>query len=676
MSNKLVIIEAPGKVKAYKKYLPDNYSVIATAGHVFDLPEKGLNVNIKKDFEADFQVIPDKKDIFAKIVKEAKKADEIIIMTDPDREGSGIGWNIYQNLPNNKKVKRAKTQSINKKSINEALSSAYDFETEKSLVDAFFTRRILDRIVGYKTSFLVKRATGGRSAGRTQSAGLRILSARENEIQAFIPEEYWPISIELLTDKYEKILANIKKPSERDIKTEKDAKTIVDAVKGKQADVIKFDKKESKTRASAPFTTSSMYQSAAGILKWKSDKTAKVAQKLYEAGVITYHRTDSLFMVPEFVSEIRDHISDKYSTEYLPAKPNHFGNPKNAQEAHEACRVTDLSAKEYTHGMPEENTLYKLIWKRTVASQMTDMRKLGISAEFEVASYIFSATGSKLLFEGWRKVWDYGDVSDTELPELEVGEQLKVIDIKTEQKFTQPPSRYTERSFLKKLEQEGIGRPSTYASIIKTLGSRGYIDNKKAISVSPLGLKVDNFMISVPFCFAEIGFSAEMEKSLDDILQKTQSKKDVLTKFWKRLKDDIDKSKDIKSKQILTSHICPKCKENGIKAFLAKKQSRYGEFLSCQNYSKDDDGCKYKASIDLDGNPIKQKEKEYCKDWKCPECGSKLVKRKSKVAEFWGCEGYSKGCFGKRDLEGEVLEFKTKKSAKKSFRRKGSKNGD
>lgn len=672
MSNKLVIIESPGKLKSYRKYLPPNFTVIASMGHVLDLPEKDLGIDIKSNFAPTFMVMKDKKDTLEEIKSAAAKCDEVFIATDPDREGAGIGWNIAQQLPKKLKIKRAKTQSITKSGIEKALSDATEMNEDEGLVNAFKARRMLDRICGYKTSYIVKMATGGMSAGRTQSATLRILAERELEIKAFKPEEYWPITAELLTAAKKKIIASIKTPDEKDIKNGADAKKIVEIIRKGPAIVSKFEKKEVNTRAGAPFTTSTMYQAAA-IFGWKSDKTASVAQKLYEAGVITYHRTDSTYLIPEFISNVRSLVKSEYGDRYLPDKPNYFGASKNAQEAHEACRCTDLALREYVSGGTDEAKLYQMIWKRSVACQMAEMEKLSMSAEFKVDKYILKASGSKLVFDGWYKVWDYGSISDTILPELKIGEELDVLDVKTEQKFTEPPPRYNERSLIKKLEQEGIGRPSTYSSIPKTLEARKYIDNGKNITVTDLGLKVNDFMCKVGFCFVEVKFTAEMEQKLDDIAMGKADCTAVLTEFWDRLKKDISKSKEFKKDKNITEFDCPECAKHKKESKLCLRDSRFGKFFSCELYPE----CKYKASYGEDGKPF-EKEPKVVKTsaFPCPSCGEMMVVRTGKKSgkEFLGCPKWPK-CKGKIcDLDGNPIEFKSKKWGKKKWVKKGDDN--
>lgn len=650
MSKNLVIIEAPNKAKKISQYLGSDYHVAATKGHIADLPEKDLGVDLKKDFDATYEVSYDKQDLVDDLVDRAKKAKHVYLMTDKDREGEAIAWMVANQLPKSVKYSRVSTGSITKTEIQKAIKNAGSLND--NMIAAFETRRILDRLAGYKTSWLVRRATGGSSAGRVQSAGLRVLADREKEIKAFVPEEYWPIAVELLTEDKEKVLTKIKDPNERDIKTGEQAKEIVEAIRGNVATVTKFEKKEVVNKAYAPFTTSTMYQQAGGFLGWSSKKTASVAQKLYEAGVITYHRTDSTYVVPEAIEAIRGVIGEM-EDEYLPKKPNLYGNAANAQEAHEACRPTEVANREYAYGSGDEAKLYKMIWKRAVSSQMTPMRKLSISAEFSVDKYKLSANGSKLLFDGWRAVWDYGSILDTELPEMTVGQNLDVIDVQTEQKFTQPPPRYTEKSFVKLLDKLGIGRPSTYASIIETLRKRDYITGSKSFEVTDLGLKVNDFLVGIPFCFSDTSFTADMEQRLDDIVNSKADKVTVLKEFWTRLQEDIKKAKDFKKEVELTEHKCDDCD-----SFLAKRRSKFGEFLGCSNYPD----CKSIYDLDDDGKPVKKvkKEKEYSDEFDCPKCDGKMVKRSSKVSGFWGCDTWPK-CDGKRDLEGNPLEFSKKK---------------
>jgi len=661
MSKKLILIESPGKINSFKKYLSSDYEVLASYGHVFDLPESKLSVNIKKDFEPTFDALPGKDDIIHKISKAAKKADIIYIMTDADTEGYGLGFNLYRFIfPDHKNVKRAVSCEINKKEIDKGLKNAQGIEDSISIVHAYETRRILDRICGYKTSFLTKQATGGKSAGRTQSAGLRVIVEREKEIKEFIPVIYWPISAELLTDKKEKIFAEIKKPKPLDIPTEAAALKIISVLKNKPIKVSKYDVKEVKANAYPPFTTSTLQQSASVILGFSPDRTMKAAQGLYQSSAITYHRTDSLNIGPEFMSALRSHISDNYNKEYLPSSTIFYKTKsKSAQEAHEAIRPTDVKTASWTSGGIDEKKLYDLIWKRTVASQMAPARYERRNSEFSCEKYILSASGSKELFDGFRKVWTYGGSEDKYLPDLSMGEIVDIIDVKTEEHKTQPPPRYSEASFIKELEKVGVGRPATYATIPKTLINRGYIEigKKKRILATDLGIKVCDFLIAADFCFIDIKFTAGLEDKLDDIANGKLDKVKALTDFWQRLKKDIENSKAVKKDINKTEYKCPKCG-----SYLAKKHSKFGDFISCSNYPE----CKGIYTINEDNEPVEKiaKKKEYS-DIPCPKCGSKMVKRKSKFGEFLGCEKYPK-CKSILDMHGNEVK---KSSSKKSFKK-------
>ncbi|MFA5599857.1 MAG: type I DNA topoisomerase [Phenylobacterium sp.] len=655
MAKYLVILESPGKVKKVQSYLGKEYDVVASYGHVMDLPKKQLGVNIKKDFEATFEVMPDKMDVVKNIISKAKKSQVVYIMTDGDREGAGIGRNIYELIRKecDVEIKRAKTFEIKKEGVVDAIKNAYNIDDEDALVKSFETRRILDRLVGFKTSFLVTQASGGKSAGRVQSAALRIIADRENEIISFIPEVYYSIKAELVTKDFEKIMAIIKVPDQMEIKTEEEAKKICEQFKKNKTLVSKFDKKEFNSKPYSPFTTSLMIQSASSFLGMDAKATMSSAQSLYESGLITYHRTDSSSITASVISEIRDRIFVEIGQEYLHNQVRHYSSSKNAQEAHEAIRPTEIPVVAGTN-------LYKMIWKRAMASQMSDARYIKSTGEFTSGNYILAAHGSKRTFDGWRKIWDYGTDSDSYLPELKVGDEVKVIDISYEKCETSPPSRYTDNSIVKKLEQMGIGRPSTYASILDTLKNRKYIEvAKKSLKATQLGLDVNKFLVTANFCFIDLKFTAGMEDNLDLILNGEKNKLDVLNNFWTRLKDDIANSKTVKQNLSLTEFKCGKCGK-----FLNKKYSKYGAFFACSSYPK----CKQTYKIDKDGKPIESEAKEvklseYC----CPACGEQLIIRVGKKGnEYLGCKNWQKAeCKGFYGIDGKKIEFTKKKSYKK-----------
>lgn len=667
MPKYLVIVESPNKVKKIKSYLGEDYEVTFTAGHIMDLPPDGINVDIKNDFKPTYEIIDGKHDVVKTIQTKAAKADIVYLATDLDREGEFISKFIIDILPKGTKYKRIRFGSITKSEIQDSIKNATDLD--QKLVDSAETRRILDRVVGYKASFPTQQATGGKSAGRVQSAALRILAEREKEIISFVPKEYWNIDVELETDKGERFTASIKKPDKMDITNQKEAETICDVLKKKTISVSKYEVKDVSTKPFPPFTTSSLYMSASSILNWNSKKSAGVAQQIYEEGLVTYIRTDSSFIVPDFIDGMRNFIPSKYGDDYLSQTINVFANKKSAQEAHEAIRMTDVH-RAFGAGLDEER-LYELVWKRSIASQMASMVQSKSSAELVCQDYILSANGSKVIFDGWRKCWDYGKLEDSELPQLKIGQKLKVISVAPEQKFTVPPSRYSEASFIGQLEKLGIGRPSTYKTIITTLRDREYVkdDKSKTLVVTDMGIRVNDFLTGADFCFIDTGFTASLEEKLDDIAHNNGSKLEVLKEFWTRLKSDLDNAKKIKDEASHTGFKCPKCSSE-----LLLKHSKFGKFFSCSKYSKKDDGCKYTAKVSPEGTPLDKGEsaKTELKESKieCANCGEYLIERISKANKpYLACRNWKdKKCSGFYSLDGVKMEFK-----KKGFKKWGSK---
>ncbi|MCF7796031.1 type I DNA topoisomerase [Patescibacteria group bacterium] len=671
MAKYLVILESPGKVNKVKTFLGKNYDVVASVGHVADLPSKGLNVNIRKSFEPTYDIMPGKEKVINKIINKAKKADIVYLMTDEDREGEAISWHISRYLPENVQIKRAVTGSITKNAVLNAIENASDINMP--MVRSYETRRILDRIVGYKCSYLTKTATGGKSAGRVQSAALKIFAEREKEIQNFVPEEYWQIDVDLEKYNKEKVNALLKKPNKYKIKNKKQADEICKILNDKDIIVSKYEKKDVNINPYPPFTTSTLYQSAASILGWGAKKTASMAQKLYQDGYCSYIRSDSTYIVPEFVDKIRTKIASKYDNSYMSSHINRFKNKKGSQEAHEAIRVTDLDI-ENVNGR-DENNLYKIIWKRTVASQMAKMIQTRTKVEFSCNNkYILSATGSTTVFDGWRKVWDYGKNEGQEIPQFEKNEKVNLININKEQKFTSPPSRYNNRSIIKTLEDKGIGRPSTYSSIIETLLNRKYIEKKKkALAATEKGIRVSDYLIEANFCFIDLDFTKNMEENLDNIASENIDKTEVLNSFWTRLKEDIESAKEIKYNRSQTDYPCPKCKKNGDEGYLVLKYSKYGPFYSCSNRKEKD--CDYKADVDpKTKKPIEKKKKEFeYSEHKCPNCGENFIIRTNRKGnQFLGCRNFNKDdkCKGFYDMNGDKIEFKKRKKKWKKRKKK------
>ena len=664
----LVIMESATKCKKAQKYLGSGFVCISSKGHVIDLPRKKFGVKIKNDFAPTYEIMSEKKSTLAEIMKLAKNADTVYLMADPDREGEAIAWHLSKALPDGKPFKRATTNSITKEAILAAIDNAGDLNYD--LINAYECRRILDRLVGYKCSYPVKMATGGISVGRTQSAGLRILGERELEIQSFVPETYYTIEGSLLTDAKEAVVVDIKKPKPLDIKTADLADEIVALFKKGPIVVGKYETKQGGAKAPAPFRTSTLQQAANSFLGFSPKRTMGAAQKLYESGAITYHRTDSLNIVPGELTKIRNYVSDNFANSYCTAKPNVYsGKVKNAQEAHEAIRPTDVKKKALKgDGNSDQAKLYQLIWKRTVASQMAPARferRRALFAVPENTDWVLGANGSKMLFDGYRKVWNYSKTEDTYLPDMAEGDILTVKKLDKIEKQTKPPARYSEASFVKKLEETGIGRPSTFQSIPETLKARDYITvENRSITVTQLGLTVMKFCIEVDFCFIDLSFTAKMEELLDEISNKQKEKLPTLADFWTRLQSDLETCKNKTVENSKTDYSCPKCEDGE----LVKKHSRWGPFYSCSNYSNKT--CDYKADVGPNGEPKEKVKKEkkplVLSDYDCPKCKTaKMVKRKAKKTgnEFYGCSTFPK-CKGLLDKDGKVPEPKWKKKGK------------
>ena len=667
MAKKLVIIEAPKKLSKFKQALGSGYEVLATYGHIIDLPAKKISVDIKNNFEPTFEITPDKKDVVKTLKNAAKKAEEIFLMTDEDREGEAIAWHVSNVIAKitKAKIRRATTNAITKSAINDAIAHTTDIDEGK--IEAYLSRRILDRIAGYKTSFLTQQATGGRSAGRVQSALLRLIVEREQEILHFVPEEYWILTAHLLSSKkeiYDAVLTEkIKVPNE------KKATEIYDAViKGKPT-ITSVEYKEVNSKPYAPFTTLPLIASASTIHGWGAEKTMKVAQGLYEAGHVTYIRTDSPFMSPEAVDSIRHFVGHEYGNDYLPSNPLIYTAKKGAQEAHECCRPTDVNANLSLSG--DDAKLYELVWKRAVSSQMMSGRDRRLKVITKIADYDFVSHGNVRLFDGYRKVWTYGSSSDVMLPELNEGEKCTLDSLNKDQKFTQPPSRYSDATLSKTAEKLQVTRPATFANSLATLKNRKYMERKKkSFHPTEIGIKVVDFLKAANVCFVDINFTSEMEILLDQVQDGKTTRSEVLKNFWTRLKGDIEKGKEVKDKQQVTNHKCPQCG-----GYLLKKNSVFGAFFACQNYKPpktvkgekvpQPDSCPYTAKVGEHDEPVEKKPvvKEYAK-FKCKNCGSKMVKRASKHGEFYGCNSFPK-CRTTADLEGIFKEPKNKKWKKK-----------
>ncbi len=644
----LVIVESPAKSKTLKKFLGKNYKTLASYGHIRDLPKSELGIEIEEDFKPKYIIIPKARKNINLLKKEAEKTDLVILALDPDREGEAIAWHLTQilNLNGQKSYQRIVFHEITKEAIKEALKNPRKIDL--NLVDSQQARRILDRIVGYKLSpFLWKKVARGLSAGRVQSVAVRLIVEREKEIKNFVPQEYWTIEALFKKQDYNppstlppkagpcefKALL-IKKGEETipklGIKTRKEANEILKDLDGAEYKVINVERKEIKRNPLPPFITSTLQQEAWQKFHWPAKMTMQVAQKLYERGLITYHRTDSLNLSDLSLFVAKKFISENYGKEYWAGFLRKYKTKsKLAQEAHEAIRPT------YPEKTPEklkldENgyRLYDLIWRRFIASQMAQAIFNSTVIDIQAKSFIFRAVGQVLKFDGFLKVYPL-KFEETESPALELNEILKLTKLIPSQHFTQPPPRYTEASLIKALEENGIGRPSTYAPILATIQERNYIqkDERKRFYPTEIGILVNDLLVSHFQEIVDIGFTAKMEDDLDKIASGFKKWNLVLKEFYSPFEKNLQKKyKEISKRDIaetLTEKICPKC---GGKILI--KMGRFGRFYACSNFPK----CNYTAS--LEENTI---------NVKCPKCGNGLTEKRTKRGKiFYGCSNWPK----------------------------------
>lgn len=707
----LVIVESPSKAKTINKYLGKDFVVEATVGHIKDLPKSKINVDIERGFEPTFQIIPGKEKIIDALRRVASASDKVYIATDPDREGEAIASDIADEVVNDKKkLYRVLFNEITKTGVQQAMNSAR--KIDEKLVSAQVARRVMDRILGYKVSpFLWKTFYFGLSAGRVQSVALKIICDREDEIEKFSPKEYW--SIEGLFSKpagrggtfrakLYKINDDLLKfdGEKPNIPNLDEAYKILKDLENNKFLITDISVKETKRNAPAPFTTSVLQQTASSRLGFSPKKTMMLAQKLYEGiegnkeeglvGLITYMRTDSTRVSKEASDSARNFISENYGPEYLPHEAKVFKSKKSAQDAHEAIRPTDVLRR------PEEmkklgkdlHALYDLIWKRFVASQMSqavlDQKTVIIKAISPKGSkniYLFKATGSVLKFSGFLKVYEDVKEDTTDKPEnavedeedltlipadLNVDDKLKAVSLNKEQHFTKPPPRYTESSLIKQLDKLGIGRPSTFASIVSTVIDRKYVDViEKKLHATTLGRTVNRILSKHFVDVINVNFTAKMEEELDTIASGERTYGTVMDDFYSPFSKDLEQAESIASeikKGLVesTDIACPECgAETGAK--MVKKWSRNGQFLSCERFPK----CKGAMPLE----PPDPKEIETAKNIKCDICGGDMMVRNGKYGKFYGCINYPR-CNGIKPFtlgikcpkceEGEVLIRKAK----------------
>lgn len=630
MAGKLVIVESPSKAKTIKKYLGKDYEVIASQGHIIDLPASRMGVDLENDFKPEYIKMKGKAKIIKEIKTEAKDKDIVYLATDPDREGEAIAWHLRNelNIPEKEKC-RIEFNEITKSAVTDAVKKARTVDMD--LVNAQQARRILDRIVGYQISPLLwKKVKRGLSAGRVQSVALRIIMDRENEIRNFVPEEYWELNALLnKQNSKEEIFARFygDKKGKINLNNEAQVKEIVSKIDGKKYQVIEVKKSERKKNPPAPFTTSSLQQDASRKFGFPVKKTMMIAQRLYEAGYITYMRTDSIRISEEALKMAKDYITKNFGTKYYMSRV--FKSKSNSQDAHEAIRPTTLGNIDSLNLDKDSIKLYTLIYNRFLASQMQPAVYDTVKVVIEVSDYIFNATGSTIKFDGYMKLYiETKEDSDEEaenskLPELEKGEVLNQKKLEFKQKFTEPPSRYTEASLVKVLEEKGIGRPSTYAPTISTIIERVYVEkDKKYLVPTDLGEVVNDIMVKYFKDIVDITFTANMEHKLDEISEGNVEYVGMLKEFYgpfkKNLEDVQDKIKKVKLKEEVTDSICEFCGRN-----MVIKQGKYGKFLACPGYPE----CK-------NAKPIVEEINE-----KCPRCGGKIIVKKTKTRRsFYVCE--------------------------------------
>lgn len=684
MTKSLLVVESPTKMRTLSKFLGKDYIIRATYGHIKDLPKSKMGVDVDHGFTPQFAVMKSKARIVAEIRKASKEADNIYIGSDPDREGEAIAFHVAEVIGRNTPVKRVLFNEITKKAVLEAMASPQTLDESK--YDAQKARRILDRLVGYEISPLLwERVKYGLSAGRVQSVALKLVCEREDEIEAFVKEEYWNIEAELRLISGEKIKAKLEKidGAKARIRTKEEAEKIRSGLSGTPFIVAGVEEKERFASPYPPFKTSTLQQDASSRLRFSPKKTMLVAQKLFEGveigkntttGLITYMRTDSVRISNEAMSEARKLIDAQFGAAYVPGKPNIFSNSKTAQDAHEGIRPTNVKLtpeKLKAHLDKDLFALYELIWRRFVASQMARQRLHLRVAEITAKGCTFVARGSKVLFDGFTKVFEV-DRSEEErayLPDMKKGDTLDLTHLDASQHFTSPPPRYSEATLIKTLEAKGIGRPSTYAAIVSTIQERGYVHKEKgSLAPVPLGRTVHRLLAEFFPKVIDVDFTARMEEGLDRIEEEENNWVTSLSEFYGVLQEEMvsakTKMKNLKHEEKETSIICDKCGKSMI-----LRWGKNGEYLVCSGRP----GCKNKknVTVDKDGNISIVEETTY---GACPQCGGTLVEKSGRFGRFIACSNYPDCKYTKpftmglrcpqEGCQGELVERTSKKKKK------------
>ncbi len=619
----LIVVESPTKAKTLSRFLGKDFAVMATMGHIKDLPKSKLGVDVKNNFKPDYVPVVKRENTISELIKEAKKAKKVFLASDPDREGEAIASHVEEILGKRLNVFRISFHEITKDAVEEAIAAPR--EIDKNLVDAQTGRRVLDRLVGYELSPLLwKKVRRGLSAGRVQSVAVRLIVEKEREIEAFKTTEYWEIYCDVKRKEGKKENFTIGLIQE-EVKNKKESDEIVKILNKSDYKVTDVKKREVVKSPYPPYTTSTMSQAGARLFGWSAKRTMRAAQKLYEEGLITYHRTDSFNISQAAIIKAREFIQKTYGEKYLPEAPKYYKtSSKVAQEAHEAIRPTKLNEKAEIGA--DENKLYDIIFRRFVACQMIasiyDETVIEVSAD----KYLLRASGQIMKFDGWRKLFPKTEDS-VNLPDVSVNEVLQLIEVKPIQKFTEPPPRFNEASLIKMLEKLGIGRPSTYAPIISTIQIRNYVEKDEGtFKPTTIGFAVNDFLIKNFPDELEYQFTAEMEGDLDNIATGEKKWEETIKKFWdpfsKKVKTVTKEGKRVKIETEKLGRKCPECK----KGELVVRIGRFGKFISCSTFPD----CKHTE---------KYLEKTGAK---CPDCkeGDVIIKKSGKGRKFFGCSRY------------------------------------
>ncbi|TAN34468.1 type I DNA topoisomerase [bacterium] len=656
MPEGLIIVESPAKARTLKRFLGDRYDVRASMGHVRDLPEKEIAVDVEAGFKPRYEVVESRRKTITELRSAAKADTEVILASDPDREGEAIAWHLSEVL-NLRSPKRIEFHEITSEAVRRALESPR--EIDMRLVNAQQARRVVDRLVGYRLSpFLWSKVQKGIGAGRVSSVALRLVCDREDEIRKFVPVESWTIDVELAKQASgQHFLARLNRPRTAppegggdvkfEVRTEAEAQAIVRRLEGASYRVMGVEKKRRTKSSNAPYITSTLQQDASSRLRFAPRRTMRTAQQLYEGielgdegstGLITYMRTDSTRISADAESKVKDWIKEKHGDKYIGTARAVKSSP-GAQDAHEAIRPTDVNRTPESirqHLNPDQLKLYELIWRRFVASRMAPAVYDQTQAEIEGGEYIFRANGSVLAFDGFYKVWPRDEKEEPDLPELAADEALDDHGLKPEQHFSQPPPRYSEATLIRELEQRGIGRPSTYAPIVETIKDHGYVELKeRRLHPTRIGEAVNTIMVDHFKVISDDDYTATLEKRLDEVEHGNQEWVPVVSDFYGPLQRMLSAAEEAMPAD--TDEVCPLCHEG----HLVLKASRFGPFMGCSRYPK----CKFRRALTPDGEPPPPKLLEEA----CPLCGKPLQLRSGRYGEFVGCSGYPDCKYIKRD---------------------------